>query len=164
MKIYKFYLFIFAILLNNSVYSQVTTTGTAFTEIVPLTTVKETTQFNAGRFSVVSEGGSITITPAGNRLSKGSVVLLDGLFSQGGFLLTGSENNSIGVILPTTPQFLYSSNSVNKIYLDKWTYEAPRLNNGHVIVNIGATLNFKSLDANPAGVYMGKYHVIFVYN
>lgn len=164
MKIHKFYLFISAIFLSISAYSQVTATGTAFTEIVPLTTVKETTQFNAGRFSVISDGGSITITPSGNRLSKGSVVLLDGLFSQGGFLLTGSENNSIGVILPTTPQFLYSSNSVNKIYLDKWTYEAPRLNNGHIIVNIGATLNFKSLEANPVGVYTGKYQVIFVYN
>jgi hypothetical protein len=150
--------------LTLSAYSQVSVTGTAYTEIVPLTSVREIVQLNAGRFSVLANGGSITISPEGTRLSNGSVLLLDGTFCQGSFAITGSESNSLSVLLPTTPQFLYHSNSVNTIYLDKWTYEIPRLKNGNLIINIGATLNFKSVDANPEGVYTGKYQVIFFYN
>jgi hypothetical protein len=164
MKIIKICFLFISILLSLSAYSQVTVTGTAFTEIVPVATVKETIQFNAGRFSVVADGGSITITPEGTRLAKGSVMLLDGPFSQGGFTMSGSENNSFSILLPGTPQFLYHSNSVNSIYLDKFNYEIPALKDGHVVINIGATLNFKSAEANPAGIYSGKYQIIFFYN
>lgn len=164
MKYNKFYLLIFGLIINISAYSQVSVTGTAYTEIVPLATVKETVQFNAGRFSVLSDGGSITITPEGTRLAKGSVILLDGPFSQGGFSISGSDNNSLSIILPNTPQFLYHTNSVSLIYLDKWTYDIPRIRNNNTMINIGATLHFKSIEANPAGIYTGKYQIIFFYN
>jgi hypothetical protein len=164
MKNLKFYLLIISILLSLSAYTQVSVTGTAYTEIVPLTTVREIVQLNVGRFSVLADGGSITISPEGTRVSKGSVLLLDGPFSQGAFSITGSESNSLSILLPTTPQFLYHSNSVNTIYLDKWTYDIPRLKNGDLIINIGATLNFKSIESNPTGIYTGKYQVIFFYN
>lgn len=164
MKYNKFFLLFIALIINFSAYSQVSVTGTAYTEIVPLATVKETIQFNAGRFSVLSDGGSITISPEGTRLAKGSVILLDGPFSQGGFTISGSENNSLSIILPKTPQFLYHTNSVNYIYLDKWTYDIPKLRNGYTIINIGATLNFKSVESNPTGIYTGKYQIIFFYN
>jgi hypothetical protein len=153
-----------AILINLSAFAQVTVTGTAYTEIVPLATINETIQLNTGRFSVLENGGSITITPEGSRLAKGSVILLDGPFSQASFTIKGSDNNSLSVLLPTTPQLLFHSNSVNSIYLDKWTYEIPKLSNGLVIINVGATLNFKSPESNPAGVYTGKYQIIFFYN
>ena len=164
MKNNKIYLLLISILVSISGYSQVSVTGTAYTEIVPLATVKETVQFNAGRFSVVGDGGSITITPEGTRLAKGSVILLDGSFNQGGFTMSGSDNNTVSIILPVTPQFLYHTNSVNSIFFDKWTYDISKLKNGNVLINIGATLNFKSAEANPAGIYTGKYQIIFFYN
>jgi hypothetical protein len=164
MKKIKFYLLIIVILVNISAYSQVTVTATAYTEIVPLATVKETVQLNTGRFSVLADGGSITITPEGTRLTKGSVILLDGPFSQGAFTITGSENNSISVLLPKTPQFLFHSNNVNTIYLDNWTCDIPKYRNGYVIINVGATLNFRSAESNPAGIYTGRYQIIFFYN
>jgi hypothetical protein len=164
MKKIKLYMFLAAILINLSAFGQVTVTGTAYTEIVPLATINETIQLNTGRFSVLENGGSITITPEGSRLAKGSVILLDGPFSQASFTIKGSENNSLSVLLPTTPQMLYHTNSVNSIYLDKWTYAIPGLNGGNVIINVGATLNFRSLESNPAGLYKGRYQVIFFYN
>jgi|WetSurMetagenome_2_1015567.scaffolds.fasta_scaffold04341_4 hypothetical protein len=164
MKKIKLYTFLAAILMNLTAFGQVTVTGTAYTEIVPLATIIETIQLNTGRFSVLENGGSITITPQGSRLAKGSVILLDGPFSQASFTVKGSDNNSLSVLLPTTPQLLFHTNSVNTIYLDKWTYDIPRLSNGFVIVNVGATLNFKSLDSNPTGLYTGRYQIIFFYN
>jgi hypothetical protein len=164
MKKNKFYLLIITILLNISAFGQATVTATAYTEIVPLATVKETVQLNTGRFSVFADGGSITITPEGTRLASGSVILLDGPFSQAGFTITGSDNNSLSVLLPTAPQLLFHTNSVSTIYLDKWTCSVPKVRNGYVIVNVGATLNFKSIEANPAGIYTGRYQIIFFYN
>jgi hypothetical protein len=164
MKTFKLFLFIFAFLINLPSFCQVSVTGTAYTEIVPLATVKETVQFNSGRFSILSDGGAITITPKGARIVNGSVILLDGPFTQGGFTISGSENNSLSVILPNTPQLLYHSNSINTIYLDKWTYEIALRSKGYVLINVGATLNFRSLELNPAGIYTGKYQIVFLYN
>lgn len=164
MKTFKLPFLIIFILINLSAYGQVSVTGTAYTEIVPLSTVKETVQLNAGRFSSTANGGSITITPAGTRIANGSVILLEGPFSQGVFTVAGSANTTVSVLLPTTPQYLYHSHSSNSIYMDKWSFEAPRVTNGTLIINIGATLNFKSLDYNPAGLYIGKYQIIFFVN
>lgn len=164
MKTYKIYLLLIVLQINLSVYSQVSVTGTAYTEIVPLATVKETVQFNAGRFALVGNGGSVTITPQGTRLVEGSILVLDGPFSQGAFTIAGSEHSTISVILPSGIQMLYHSNSVNTIYIDKWDFDVPTSNGGYLIVNIGATLNFKSAEANPPGLYTGNYQVIFFYN
>ena len=163
MKIKKCMLFIFAILLYFSAYTQITLTGSAFTEIVPLATAKETVQLNFGRFSPKEDGGSITISPDGIRMSKNSVILLDGPSCQGTFKISGSANNSLSVLLPVTPQLLYHQNSVNTIYLDKWTFDMPVSNNDDCVVNIGATLNFKSVEVNPTGFYTGTYQIIFFY-
>jgi hypothetical protein len=164
MKTFKFPLLIILIMINLSAFSQVSVTGTAYTEIVPLSTVRETVQLNAGRFSVTANGGSVTITPAGTRIANGSVILLEGPFSQGVFTLSGSANTTVSVLLPSTPQFLYHSFSSNSIFMDKWTVETPKAGNGTLIINIGATLNFKSPDYNPAGMYVGKYQIIFFVN
>jgi len=67
-------------------------------------------------------------------------------------------------MLPTTPQFLFHSNSNNKISIDNWTYNMPILKNGDLIIHVGATLNFKSADFNPPGFYTGKYQITFIYN
>jgi hypothetical protein len=164
MKNKKWYLFIIFFLINISVYSQVSVTGTAYTEIVPLATAKETVQLNFGRFSPDAGGGSITISYDGIRVATGLVTLLDGPFSQGTFAVSGSENNSLSVILPVTLQLLYHNKSINTVYLDKWTFNIPETTTGSRLVYIGATLNFRSLEINPAGFYSGTYQVIFFYN
>ena len=97
-------------------------------------------------------------------MANGNIKLVEGGFSQGVFIITGSGNNSINVLLPSTPQYLYHFNSINRMYLDKWTYNIPKVTSGNIIINIGATLNVGSPESNPAGMYQGKYQVIFGYN
>jgi len=164
MKNKKWCLFIIPFMINISAFSQVSVTGTVYTEIVPLASAKETVQLNFGRFSPEIGGGSITITHDGTRVANGSVTLLDGPFSQGTFTVSGSENNSLSVLLPGTLHLLYHNNSINTVYLDKWTFNIPGITTGNKLVYIGATLNFRSLEINPAGFYTGTYQVIFFYN
>lgn len=164
MKNLKSCLVIFTVFMTCSTYGQISVTGTAYTEIVPIASANETVQMNFGRFYPEAGGGSITISPEGIRMANGNVKLLDGAFSQGIFTITGSEINSVNVSFPVTPQLLYHTNSINTIYLDQWTFSIPISTSGEVIVNIGATLNFGSLDSNPSGLYVGTYQIIFTYN
>jgi hypothetical protein len=164
MKNRKFWLILLAISMTLYSYGQVSVTGTAYTEIVPIASVNETVQLNFGRFYPEAGGGSIIISPEGMRMANGNVRLLDGTFSQGVFLITGAEINSLNVTFPDTPLLLYHTNSINTIYLDKWTFSIPSSKPGEVYVNVGATLNFGSLESNPSGLYTGTYQVIFSYN
>lgn len=157
-------LFVVLFLITISAFSQVSVTGTVYTEIVPLTTAREIGQLNFGRFSPEAGGGSITITYDGSRVANGAVTLLDGPFSQGTFTVSGSENNSLSVILPVTLQLLHHNKSVNTVYLGKWTYNIPGTTSGNKLVYVGATIYFSSLEFNPAGFYTGTYQVIFLYN
>jgi hypothetical protein len=160
----KGFTFFIAVLFNLAVYSQVTVTGTVYTEIVSLTTAKETMQLNFGRFSPETGNGSITISPEGIRLASGSVQLLEGPFSQGIFTISGSETVSLSILLPTTRQLLRHFNSLNTLYLDKWTFNIPITERGDKIVNVGATLHFGPVESNPAGFYSGTYQIILLYN
>ena len=164
MKNKKRNLFFIAVILNLSAFGQVTVTCTAYAEIVAMVTAKETVQLNFGRFSPGIGDGSITISPEGARLASGSATLIDGPFSQGAITVTGSENGSISVLLPTTQQLLHHFNSDNTIYLDKWTYSIPKTSITGNIVNIGATLHFGPVESNPVGNYSGTFQIILFYN
>lgn len=143
---------------------QMSVSGTAYTEIVPLATVREEVQMNLGRFSVEDAGGSVTIQPDGTRLANGSVVLLEGSVSQGTFVVSGSENNSLNVVLPVTPLALYHQSSASTVFLENWTKSILKNDLGSVIINVGATLRLKSAVFNPSGTYTGKYQVNILYN
>lgn len=147
-----------------TVSGQVSVSGTAYTEIVPLATVKEEVQMNLGKFATADEGGSVTILPDGTRLSSGSILLREGVTSQGVFVITGSETNSLNVLLPLTPVPLYHHNTSSAIYLDNWTKIINTKEFGSVKINIGATLKMKSVEVNPAGIYTGKYLVNILFN
>ena len=164
MEKYKSWLIISALLLTSLSYSQISVTGTAYTEIVPIVSANETVQLNFGRFHPDAGGGSITISPEGIRVAYGNVRLLEGAFSQGVFTISGAEINSLNISFPGTPQLLYHTNSINTISLDKWTFSTLNSTSGEVFVNIGATLNFGSLESNPSGLYIGTYQLIFSYN
>lgn len=160
----KYLLSVAAFLISISSLSQVSVTGTAYTEIVPMVTIKEKVQMNIGRFSTESGGGSIVITPEGVRIGKGSVVLLNGYYSQAIFIISGSSTNALSVILPGAPQPLYHNNSSNRVYLENWTYSTPGTNDGKTEIYIGATLEVGPDDLNPAGTYSGTYQVNFIFN
>ena len=164
MKNLKCCLVFIVVFLTFPLTGQVTVTGTAYSEIVELATANETVQLNFGRFTPETGGGSITLSPEGIRMANGNVKLVDGAYSQAIFTITGSGNNTLDVILPSTPQYLYHFNSINKMYIDRWTYSIPKTSSDEVIINIGASLNFGSMDSNPAGMYQGTYQVIFNYN
>ncbi len=164
MKMIKYILPIAALLISISSMGQVSVTGTAYTEIVPLVTIKEKVQMNIGRFSTESGGGSIIITPEGVRIGKGAVVMLNGYYSQAIFIISGSPNNSLSVILPSAPQPLYHNNSSNRVFLENWTYSIPGTKDGKTEIYIGATLEVGPDDLNPAGIYSGTYQVNFIFN
>jgi len=70
MKKYKSWLALFALLLTCYSYGQISVTGTAYTEIVPIASANETVQLNFGRFYPEAGGGSITISPEGIRMAN----------------------------------------------------------------------------------------------
>lgn len=164
MKKFRLIVAALSILATVSVSGQITVTGTAVTEIVKLATVKEEFQMNLGRFSTTDEGGSVTMLPEGTRLSAGSVVLQEGFASQGIFVVSGSDATSLNVLLPMTPVPLYHFHSASSIYLENWTKEVSRTESGSRKINIGATLRLKSVEANPAGIYTGKYQINILFD
>lgn len=147
-----------------SLSGQISASGTAYTEIVPLSTVREEMQLSLGRFSIQDDGGTITIKPDGTRISSGSVVTLEGSVSQGVFVVKGAENNSVNIILPATPVTLFHQNSSNTILLENWTKSISRIDPGTIIINIGATLRLRSTVFNPSGYYTGRYQINILYN
>lgn len=164
MKHKRTFLLVLAIGLVLKATGQVTVTGTAYTEILNLVAAAEIVQMNFGKFSPDNGGGSITITPEGKRVTNGNIKIFEGPYSQGVFTVTGTGNNSLNIELPSTPQYLYHVNSIDRVYLDNWTFSIPKQSSDNAIINIGATLNFGPVNANPAGMYKGTYQVIFSYN
>ncbi len=164
MKTFKYFLTVIALMTGFSSFGQVSVTGTAYTEIVPLVTAREKVQMNLGRFSTDEGGGSLVLTPDGLRIARGSVILLNSFASQAVFVISGSPDNSLSVLLPTTPQPLLHNRTSNRIYLENWTYNIPQTNDGKILVNVGATLEVGPESINPPGEYSGTYQVVFIFD
>ncbi len=168
MKTIKSLVFIIIVLVSVSVFGQATLTATVYTEIVPLTTASEIRQLSFGQFTPIGGGGNIIITPQGTRMSNGSIILTESYVSQGIFSISGTQTNTLSVILPTSPVYIYHQNGVNYIYLDSWTVDMPQGGNSTAnedfIVNIGASLRIGPIEDNPIGLYSGNYPIIFFYN
>jgi len=164
MRFSKFLLLLTTIITSLPVSGQISISGTAVTEIVPLVTVKEITQLNIGKFSSGENGGTITLTPNGTRTASGSVILIDSPYSQGSFSLSGFEPAGLSILLPSVAIPMIHNNSLSRVYLDNWTYEIPSIKGNDVVINVGATLKVVSSERNPAGLYTGSYQVIFLFN
>ncbi|HKK41210.1 MAG TPA: DUF4402 domain-containing protein [Bacteroidales bacterium] len=164
MKTLRYSLTVIALLTGISSFGQVSVTGTAYTEIVPLVTAREKVQMNLGRFSTDKNGGSLVLTPEGFRIARGSVILLNSFASQAVFVISGSSDNSLSVLLPSTPQPLIHNRTSNRIFLENWTYDIPKTNDGKIQVNVGATLEVGPESINPPGEYTGTYQVVFIFN
>ncbi|MEI6695109.1 MAG: DUF4402 domain-containing protein [Bacteroidota bacterium] len=168
MKTLKTLVFVFILISNLTSYSQLTVLATAYAQIVPLIGVAETQQLSFGQFSPLANGGTVTISPQGSRSINGSIIVTESPVHQGIFSVSGTQDNKLNVILPSTPVYIYHQNGVNFMYLDNWKIELP--NGGTTesgkdyVVNIGSTLHVAPIESNPIGLYMGSYPVIFFYN
>jgi hypothetical protein len=164
---------VFAILVTFSILSshaQTSVIGRVETEIAVPVTAVETTLLNFGKVVSQSGGGTIQISPKGERVATGSVVLLDELFSAGKFVLSGVPNGLVSIVLPQTAQKLSLSNGNNEITVDQFTSDVPvggqivRQSDGKAEVSIGATMYLGDGLNNPAGFYAGTYEAVFMYN
>ncbi len=168
MKTLQTLAFIVILITGLTVNGQVSVTATANAEIVPITAVNEIQQMSFGKFSPIGAGGNIIVTPQGTRMKYGSVLLTESIIRQGIFEVTGTRNNTLNVILPNSPVYLFHQNGVNYLYLDNWSVDMPDGGNTTIgkdfYVNIGSTIHVGTIDANPIGAYQGSYTVIFFYN
>jgi hypothetical protein len=136
---------------------------------VPVTAV-ETVLLNFGMVIPETSGGTVVITPNGDRSATGSVTLMDDTYSAGSFTVSGVPNSLVSIVLPQTPQRLLLSNGNSEIAVDDFTSDVPpggqivRQSDGKAEVSIGATLYIGNGLSNPAGYYSGTYEVVFMYN
>ena len=149
---------------------QASVTSQAFAEVVEALAAQETQQLHFGRFSPEASGGQVVVTPDGNRIAQGSVVLASGGFAPGLFTVTGAPLANFVIQLPEVPAILTHQESNNTMVVDNWTSDPPADNetstqaNGAQQISIGATLNVGNLQDNPVGVYTGSFQITFAYN
>lgn len=136
---------------------------------VPVTAV-ETELLNFGKILPEASGGTVHITPTGERTASGSIVLMDDTYSAGRFTIAGVPNSLVSILLPQTAQRLNLANGNSEITVDGFTSNVPvggqvvRQSDGKAEIGIGATLYIGNGLSNPAGYYTGTYEVVFMYN
>lgn len=153
-----------------SAVAQSGTTGTITTEIVSLLTAEETSVLSFGKVAPDAGGGSVQLTPTGERLAQGNIMLVNSDYSIGKFTLRGAQNSLVSIILPEAPKPLRNSSSKEEILVGDWITNVPEggmvmeSDNGFTEINIGATLTIGNWTSSPRGFYSGTYQVIFMYN
>jgi len=165
-------LLIFAIGVSASCYAQspVTATGQIFAEIIPVFTASETAQLNFGRFSPGPQGGEIILTPQSSVMLVGSIYKGSGLTTAASFYVTGEDNATYSISLPSSPVILTNTTNARTMQLINWVSEPQAgvatgsLLNGYQTVFVGATLKVGTLYDNPVGLYTGTFIVTFEFN
>jgi hypothetical protein len=153
-----------------SLRAQTSVVGRVEAELVVPVAAVETDLLNFGRIVVQVGGGSVQVTPKGERVTTGNVIAADDVFSTGKFQLSGVPESLVSMVLPQIPQKLYMSNGDQTLTVDNFTSDVPtsgqivRRNDGKAEVSIGATLFIGNNLSNPAGFYSGSYEVVFTYN
>lgn len=153
-----------------SLNAQTSIIGRIEAEIAIPVTAVETNLLNFGKLVSDAAGGTIQITPQGERTASGSIILMDEIFSAGKFILSGVPSSLVSIVLPQTPQKLYLTNGNHEITVDKFVSDVPaggqivRQSDGKAEVSIGATLYIENGLSNPAGFYTGTYEAVFTYN
>lgn len=152
------------------VTQSISATGHVFAEIVPVFSATETSHLNFGRFSTGPEGGRIIMTPQSTVSVQGSVILGTGSRNAASFYLTGDNNASYSVSLPSEPILIRHQSSEKSMLLEDWSSNPPPgygtgvLRNGFQEVNVGATLKVGSNHDNPVGIYTGSFTIMFGFN
>jgi hypothetical protein len=151
-------------------FAQTGVLGKMEVEIAVPVTATETELLNFGRIVPEASGGTVRITPQGERTSTGSITMMDDAYSAGRFTVAGMPNSLVSIVLPQTPQILVLSSGVSEVTVDEFTSDVPiggqvvRQTDGKAEISIGATLYIANGLSNPAGYYTGTYEVIFMYN
>jgi len=150
--------------------AQSSTIGKIEAEIALPVTASEANILNFGKISAETQGGSVQISPTGERTTSGSIILMDQTYSAGKFVITGMPNGLVSVKLPQTVQTLTLSNGNTTITVDEFVSDVPlggvviRQIDGRAEIGIGATLHIPSGLSNLAGTYTGTYEAVFMYN
>lgn len=152
------------------VTQSISATGHVFAEVIPVFSARETSQLNFGRFSPGPQGGKIILTPQSTLSVQGSIVMGTGSHNAASFYVTGDENASYSISLPSDPVILKHNSSERSMVLEDWNSWPPPgngtgvLQNGFQVVNVGATLKIGNIHDNPVGVYTGSYTITFDFN
>jgi hypothetical protein len=152
-------------------FAQSVVEATAVAEVVDVLKATEVNSLNFGKFTPEEEGGEITITPNGVRISRGTVILGSGEYNAASFRLYGEPEAVVSLVLPQTSTALINTVTGKQMLVDNWTTNelvnnmmSLVLTNGSVTLNIGATLRVGTIEDNPVGRYSGKYEITFTYN
>ncbi|WP_321438014.1 DUF4402 domain-containing protein [uncultured Bacteroides sp.] len=170
MNILKYGILFFLGILTFPLFAQVGVTGRIKTEIVAPLIVVETEQMGFGKFTSDMGGGTIQLSPQGERTATGSIRLVEGAFGAGKFLITGSLGTLVTLTLPQSPVELRLENGSYTLTVDHFTSDVPiggktiSKSNGRTEMNVGATLYVGNWSSSPAGFYTGTYEAVFMYN
>ncbi len=152
------------------VNAQASVTARMFAQVIEALTATENSQLSFGKFSPETSGGAIRLSPDGVRSASGNVVLSGGGHSAGSFIITGENQATYSITLPTGQSLLTNSDGTKVMVVTNWeSTPAPGigvggLNGGSQEVKVGATLLVGSMNDNPKGIYMGTYLITFAYN
>jgi len=150
-------------------FGQTSVVGRIEAEIITPVSAIETEILNFGKVVVEVGGGSVMISPNGVRSYTGNVLLVDDIFGNGRFILSGVPQNLVSIVLPSSPQKLYTVQSGKVMTVDKFASNVPiggqitREIDGKSEISVGATLYIDGSGSN-YGFYSGSYEVVFSYN
>ncbi|WP_321289068.1 DUF4402 domain-containing protein [uncultured Sunxiuqinia sp.] len=167
-RYFSFILFLF-LLLSGKVQAQKSVSAQIFAEVIQGVAATENQPLNFGRFITGTAGGSITISPDGQRLTRGEIIAEEGNYTSGQFLMEGDAGSTFSIKLPNEKAVLTHQESGKTMYVSEWISNLPlsnvaALNEGLCLIKIGATLNVGTVYENPVGVYTGSFEITFSYN
>ncbi len=151
-------------------HAQAGVTASMFAEVIAALTATENSQLSFGKFSPETNGGEIHLSPQGARSVSGSVVLSGGGHSNGSFTITGEDQATFTITLPSGQSLLTNSSCTKTMVVKDWEsipspgIGAGVLTRGTQEVKVGATLVVGSMSDNPVGIYTGTYFITFAYN
>jgi hypothetical protein len=151
-------------------YAQESVTASMFAEVIAALTANEQSQLSFGKFSPETNGGEIHLSPQGVRSVTGNVILSGGGHNAGSFIITGEDQATFSITLPSGQSILTNITGSKTMTVTGWeSTPAPGigvgvLNGGTLEVKVGATLLVGSMNDNPVGIYTGSYVITFAYN
>lgn len=139
-------------------------------EIISAISATKVTQLNFGRFSTQTQGGQLVISPSGDVSATGGVVIASGSRHPATFIVTGEDQFTFSILLPTEPVTIFNASLAKGMTVTEWSSLPSEgtgnglLVNGSQEVRVGAKLNIGSMEDNPSGLYQGIFTVKFNYN
>lgn len=138
--------------------------------IVSPVSLEENEQLRFGNFAVKKSGGSIQLTPQGERIVNGDIQLLAGEVDPAIFRFSANQSQVVSLKLPDVPIQLHNQANDQNILVDLFISNLAlggiELDNreGYIEVNVGATLNVGDMTKDPKGIFSGVYEAVFTFN